>query len=122
MDSDVRPLNRTWVNAGSSSFHAMTVTLRRQFAEGMAFDFNYTWSHSIDTSSAAESGAGASGALIQDSFNPNAFRGPSDFDARHSINANLLYELPFGSKKRFFNQAPGYLNQVIGGWQISLLA
>jgi hypothetical protein len=114
--------NRTWVNAGNSSFHAMTVTLRRQFSDGLAFDFNYTWGHSIDTSSASESGAGASGALIQDSFNPNGFRGPSDFDARHSINANLLYELPFGSKKRFLNSVPGVVNQIVGGWQISLLS
>ena len=113
--------NRSWVNAGNSSFHAMTVTLRRQYADGLAFDFNYTWSHSIDTSSAPEGGAGASGALIQDSFNPQAFRGPSDFDARHNINANLLYELPFGARKKFLHDAPAYVNQVIGGWQISML-
>lgn len=114
--------NRTWVNAGSSSFHAMLITLRRQFASGFAYDFNYTWSHSIDTSSGAEGGAGTSGALIQDSFNPQAFRGPSDFDARHQINANLLYELPFGPKKMFLNHAPKVVNQIVGGWQVSMLS
>ena len=114
--------NRTWVNAGNSSYHAMTATLRRQYADGLAFDLNYTWSHSIDTSSAPESGAGGSGALIMDSFDVKGFRGPSDFDARHNINANLLYELPFGSKKRFLGSAPKYVNQIVGGWQISLLS
>jgi hypothetical protein len=114
--------NRTWVNAGNSSFHAMIVTLRRQFSSGLSFDFNYTLSHSIDTSSAPESGAGSAGALIQDSFNPGAFRGASDFDSRHQINANLLYELPFGRHKAFLAQAPGWVNQIVGGWQVSMLS
>ena len=114
--------NKTWVNAGNSSFHAMAITLRRRFSSGLAFDFNYTWSHSIDTSSAPEGGAGASGAVIQDSFNPGAFRGPSDFDARHQINANLLYELPFGPNKLLLNHAPKFVNQVVGGWQVSMLS
>ena len=63
--------------------------------ERIAFDFNYTWSHSIDNSSGTESGASTSGAVVQDAFNPNAFRGSSDFDMRHNITADVLYELPF---------------------------
>jgi hypothetical protein len=114
--------NRTWVNAGNALFHAMTVTLRRQYTNGISFDFNYTWSHSIDNSSAPEGGAGGSGAIIQDAFSPGAFRGASDFDARHNINANLLYELPIGTNKLLLPQAGKALNQVVGGWQISLLA
>jgi hypothetical protein len=114
--------NRTWVNAGNSSFHAMILTLRRQYSSGLSFDFNYTLSSATDTSSAPESGAGASGALIQDSFNVGAFRGPADFDARHQINANFLFELPFGPHKKFLNHAPGFVNQFIGGWQISMLS
>ena len=114
--------NRTWVNAGKAAFHAMTVTLRRSFSIGMAFDFNYTLSHSIDNSSAPESGSGNGGAVIQDAFNINAFRGSSDFDARHNINANILYELPIGTNKRLLSHASKALNEIIGGWQISMLA
>lgn len=113
--------NKTWVNAGNSSFNALMVTLRKQFHSGLAYDFNYTWSHSLDTSSAAEGGAGTSGAVIQDSFNPGAFRGSSDFDARHQINANILYELPFGKNKWLLSNANRVVNQVVNGWQISML-
>lgn len=114
--------NRTWMNAGNSSFHAMMVTLRKQFKSGLAYDFNYTWSHSIDTSSAAEGGAGNGGAVIQDAFNPGSFRGASDFDARHQINANVLYELPFGKNKWLLPNASNWMNQIVGGWQVSMLS
>ena len=114
--------NRTWMNAGNSNFHAMTVTVRRPFASGVSFDLNYTWSHSIDNSSAAESGSGNGGAVIQDAYNPGAFRGSSDFDARHALNANVLYELPFGRNKKFLTGASKLVNQVVGGWQVSMLS
>lgn len=39
--------SRTWTNAGNSNFHAMTMTFRRPLQNGVSFDFNYTWSHSL---------------------------------------------------------------------------
>src|SRR5262249_35263624 len=93
--------NRTWMNVGFANYHGATLSLRRAFSKGFAFDFNYTLSHSIDNSSAAEAGAGGSGAVIQDAFAYGAFRGSSDFDIRHNISANGLYELPFGKGKHF---------------------
>jgi len=109
----------TWMNAGTAQFHSLTVSLRRAFSSGLAFDFNYTWSHSIDLGSAAESGAGQQGAAIQNIFNIKEFRGSSDFDIRHNVSANFLYELPFGKGRRLLGGAPGWLNQVVGGWQVS---
>jgi len=111
----------TWTNAGFSSYHAGTLTVRRSLANGLAFDFNYTLSHSIDNSSGAESGAGYGGAVLQDSFHPNAFRGSSDFDARHNITTDILLQLPFGKGKKFLGNASKWVDEVIGGWQVSTL-
>jgi hypothetical protein len=111
----------TWTNAANADFNALTVSLRHALSSGFAFDFNYTWSHSIDNSSGAESGAGTSGAVLQDAFNVNAFRGSSDFDQRHNITADALYELPFGRNKRFAQHANRLVDAVIGGWQVSTI-
>jgi hypothetical protein len=108
-----------WRNAGSASYHGGQLTLRRPVAQGWGFDFNYTLSHSIDLSSGIEAGAGSSGAIIQNSFDPKAFRGSSDFDIRHNISANSVYELPFGKGKAFGSNVSGWTNQIIGGWQLS---
>lgn len=109
----------TWTNAAYASYNALTVTLRHALSSGVAFDFNYTLSHSIDNSSGAESGASDHGAVLQDAFNVNAFRGSSDFDERHNITADALYELPFGRNKSIARSANKLVNAVIGGWQIS---
>jgi hypothetical protein len=108
-----------WMNAGQANFHGLTVSLRRRFADGFQFDFNYTWSHSIDNGSAPESGAGSQGASIQDVYNPGAFRGSSDFDIRHNFNANFMFELPVGKGKPLLHNAPAWLDQIVGGWRIS---
>jgi hypothetical protein len=104
----------TWMNAGIAQFHGLTLSLRRAFANGLAFDFNYTWSHSIDLGSAAESGAGQQGAAIQNIYNVKEFRGSSDFDIRHNVSANFLYELPFARPRM-----ARWMKAAAGGWQLS---
>ena len=120
---------RAWENLGASNFHGMTVSLRKRYTKDLTFDFNYTWSHSIDNGSAAE------GNLLDNNDNPgnfsedagnivNTFRrdqsiGSSDFDIRQQFNINFIYELPFGQGKRFLGSAGGVVQQFIGGWQIS---
>jgi hypothetical protein len=108
-----------WMNAGEADYHGLIVAFRRQFSNGLQFDFNYTFSHSIDNGSATEAGAGEEGAAIQDIYNLSAFRGSSDFDIRHNFNANFLYALPFGKGKALVHDAPAWVNQIVGGWQVS---
>jgi Carboxypeptidase regulatory-like domain len=112
----------TWMNAGSANYDAGTVSLRRAFSSGLSFDFNYTLSHSIDNASAAEGSSGQDGAVIQNIFNPGQFRGSSDFDIRNQANIDVVYELPVGKGKPFWNNAPGWANEMFGGWQISSIA
>jgi hypothetical protein len=108
-----------WMNAGEADFHGLTVAFRKHYSNGLQFDFNYTWSHSIDNGSAAESGAGEQGASIQDIYNLSAFRGSSDFDIRHNFNANFMYALPVGKDKWLLHNANSWVDQIVGGWQIS---
>jgi hypothetical protein len=109
----------TWMNVGTGAFHGLTVSLRRKYSRGLSFDLNYTWSHSIDDGSAAESGAGEQGAALQNIYIPKEFRGSSDFDMRHNISGSWLYELPFGRSRAFAHDIPGWLNGIVGGWEVS---
>ncbi len=109
----------TWMNAGSADYHGVTFSLRRAFSQGLQFDFNYTLSHSIDNASAAEGASGIDGAVIQNIFAPGQFRGSSDFDIRNLVNVDVVYELPVGKGKPFLGNAPGWVNEMFGGWQVS---
>jgi hypothetical protein len=91
--------------------------LRKRFSQGLQFDFNYTLSHSLDNGSSITNTV--AGGLVCDMTNLRVCRGPSDFDIRHLINANFIYELPFGRGRMFGSGVPGWANQIIGGWEIT---
>jgi hypothetical protein len=108
----------SFVNAGKSAYHAATVVLRRAVQNGWGYDFNYTFSHSLDNGSSSETSGGAA---LQDAFNPNAYRGPSDFDARHTFTADAVVQIPIGKGRAFLNTIPRWLDYGIGGWQVAIL-
>lgn len=110
-----------WRSNTNAAYNAMQVNLRHPMSHGVQFDFNYTYSKSTDISSdATRIGAwGGLGGQIINSWDPNAQRAVSDFDATHQFNANWIAELPFGKGKRLAGNAHGVLDAIIGGWQLS---
>jgi Carboxypeptidase regulatory-like domain len=112
-----------FTNNGFSNYNAMILTLRRPVMNGWGFDFNYTWGHALDNGSSSESslGSSAGGTPLQDAFNPRAFYGTSDFDARHTVAADAVVELPIGKGKALFSNVKPWVNQIIGGWQATTL-
>ncbi len=106
--------------AGESNYNALQLSFRKRFNQGLSFDLNYTYGHSLDTASGNErSGAISSGApLVLNPLTLKENRGDSDFDVRHLINANYVYQLPFGKNRQFFNNNKA-VDWVLGGWQLT---
>jgi len=104
-------------NLGHSRYDGLLVSLQKRFSHGLQFDLNYTFSHSKDNNSSV--GNTVIGGLVYDLNNPEIGYGPSDFDIRHLINANFIYELPFGRGKWIGGEANSFVNTFIGGWQLS---
>ena len=114
----------TWRSVGNANYHAMQISLRKKMTHGVQFDFNYTFSKSIDISSDAEridAYSGLGGQIIN-SWSPNALRAVSDYDITHQFNTNWIVELPFGKGRWLGRNAHGFADAVIGGWQLSGLA
>jgi hypothetical protein len=92
----------------------------------LQFDFNYTFSHSIDNTSSFANSQGDTGiggiGLICDVVRPRECRSRSDFDIRQYITTDATYQLPFGRKRMFASDVPNWLNEVIGQWDLSGLA
>jgi hypothetical protein len=114
-----------WRSIGSATYHALQVNLRKRMRHGVQFDFNYTYSKSLDLESDAERvdalGAGSLG-LIFNAWNPRQSRAVSDFDTPHQVNANWLVELPFGRGKVIATGAHGLSEAFLGGWELSGVA
>jgi hypothetical protein len=111
-----------WRSIGTANYNALQATLRHRMSHGVQFDFNYTYSKSVDLSSDAErvgTYGGIGGSLVINSWSPFQFRGVSDFDATHQFNANWIADLPFGRGRALGHDTNKLLDAVIGGWQLS---
>jgi hypothetical protein len=103
-------------NKAISSYQGFSATIKRTFSRGFLFAANYMWSHEIDNGS---NGSGDGDSLVAQNVACQACeRASGIWDARHVLNANLIYELPFGAHKRYLNQ-PGVLRAVAGSWQVT---
>jgi Carboxypeptidase regulatory-like domain len=110
---------------GFSNYNAFQATLRHQMSHGVQFDFNYTYSKSIDLCSDAER-LGNSGYLnfsggcqMFNAWSPYLFRAVSDFDTTNQVNSNWIADLPFGRGRAIAGDINRGLDAVIGGWQLS---
>jgi hypothetical protein len=120
-----------WGSVGTSNYHALQVSLRKQLSHGLQFDFNYTFSKSIDVTSAASrvgfsvygyQNIGLVGTRLANAFSPNLARAVSDYDLTHQMNLNWIADLPIGKGRAVADNANGVVNALIGDWQVSGLA
>ena len=112
----------SWSSIGMSSYNALQLTLRRVTSVGLAFNFSYTFGNSIDMGSDTERASEFttnSFSFITNSFNPSLNRGVSDFDTRHLLTGDFIYNLPFGRGMKFASDVNGLTDALIGGWTLS---
>jgi hypothetical protein len=107
-----------WSSIAGGSYHAMEWTIRKRAGQNLVFDLNYTFSKSIDLSSNAERVTTFTGFVVN-TWNPGQLRGVSNYDTTHQVNADFSWALPFGRGQRFGTGINGFLNALIGGWQLT---
>jgi hypothetical protein len=104
---------------GASSYNGLVVSMRRPFSNGLLLAANYTYSHEIDNGS---NGSGDGDEINpQNPLCPACDRASGAWDARHVINGNAVYELPFGVGRQMLNQR-GLVNTILGNWEVTTAA
>ncbi len=93
----------------SSNYNALQATFRRNLSKGLQFNFNYTWSHTIDDVVGFFKD-------YQDEFNTRGERASSDQDVRHNFTFDASYNLPISSA---WKSAPKWFAD---GWQIATIS
>jgi hypothetical protein len=114
-----------WQTRGNSNYNGLQLSLRHSMAAGILFDLNYTYSKSIDVGSNAErvngfeSGGLAFNSQVINAFSPDLWRAPSDFDTAHQINANWVWDIPYGKGRHWGGGANKFVNAIFGGWGLN---
>ncbi|MBV9267381.1 MAG: TonB-dependent receptor, partial [Acidobacteriaceae bacterium] len=107
-------------SVGNSTYNALQIGFNRQFSHGLQFQANYTWSHAIDDAGDPIVAPQDNRNIARNSFDLREERGNSDYDLRHRLILNWLYEVPFGHGHTYLNHGIGAM--VFGGWEFSGLS
>lgn len=109
-----------------STYHALQAQLQRRLSSGLEGQISYSWSKSLDTRSFDPAftivGTGSTQTAANtplDIYNRRDNYALSDFDRTHVIQSYLVYEVPFGKGQRFLANANGFVQHLVGGWQVS---
>ena len=97
---------------GNSVLHAGTVRMRKRMRHGISAQGTYVFSKSIDNASTIGGGAVV---VAQNDQDLAAERSLSSFDQRHRFTGNFVYELPFGTGKKYLNNQ-GAMKNFFGDW------
>ncbi len=103
---------------GKSDYHGGSLSVRQRLGEGLLFDFNYTFSKSMDDASGLQTSGAYGSAFILNAIRQQDSYSVSDFDTRHVINANGIWQLPFGKGRKYFSDLNPIADGLLGGWQI----
>jgi hypothetical protein len=83
------PFLRFISNRAESDYRSLQVQFDRRLGDGLKSLVSYTWARSTDNATRDNTRR-----ILFGSEDPEADRGPSDFDVRHTLNGFLSYELP----------------------------
>jgi hypothetical protein len=102
---------------GSSHYNALQVAFERRLSAGLQAKVSYTYSRLMNNG--AETGLGSGGPPVQNPSDMRNLYTVSSDDVPHIFSVGWVYHLPFGKGQPIANHASGFLNKIIGDWQIS---
>lgn len=88
------------LTAGVSNYDALTVQVRHALSHGFQGQIGYVWSHTLGTNG------------VYDPYNLRLGYGPLNFDTRHMLTGDVIWNSPW----KFQNRA---LNMLVGGWTLA---
>jgi hypothetical protein len=103
-------------NFSNSTYHSGQVVVDRRLSGGLTLQGSYVFSKALGDEEGDSSTEQSSYYTVR---NRSLDKRRLLFDRTHVFKVNGLYELPFGRGKTFFKNANGFLDRVVGGWQLS---
>ncbi|HEY0099737.1 MAG TPA: carboxypeptidase-like regulatory domain-containing protein [Pyrinomonadaceae bacterium] len=113
-------------NNDESHYNALEIQISRRSRNGFGYQASYTLAKSTDTRSFDPTFAIANRGNAQSTANtPFDIRdrkrnlARSDFDRRHALQGYFTYELPFGRGRRFLADSKGFVDRLVGGFELA---
>ena len=114
---------RNW--DGDSSYHGLSLGLKRRFSTGFSYQFSYTFQKFLDNGSGYTGSPGdfvTGNTLVSHWLDSSMDKGPSAWNTPQTFSANFSWDLPFGPGRTYGSGTSGFMGGLIEGWQINGLA
>ncbi|WP_144312267.1 TonB-dependent receptor [Terriglobus saanensis] len=110
------------LTTGTSAYNALSINLKKRYAENYEFLVSYTWSHAIDDATDLISTSDGP----QNNFNPNSERATSSFDQRHRLVLSGVYNVGRGGsnglmRRVFSNMTVAPIIEIASGKPFNIL-
>lgn len=99
---------------GGSNYHGLATQLNRRFSNGLQFQLAWTWSHTIDDSTADFFSTVLTPRRQEDFQNLRADRSNSALDRANRVTLQFLYDVPW-----FKNHSNWLAKNIVGNWEFA---
>ncbi len=106
-------------NDDSSTYHSLQTSLRKRLSNGLSAEFNHTWSRTLGNSAAGNANTGDTTISERDPRNRQLQKGLLIFHRTHTFKSHGTWALPFGPNRALLGGAPGWVQRIVGGWDVS---
>jgi hypothetical protein len=103
-----------------SYYNGLQVNVTQRLSHGVNIHGAYTWSHALDDASDPLDAAAGNRNLPRNSFKLNNEYGNSDFDVRHRLSIDFVYQPNLGRGRGYLNH--GVTGRVMEGWELTGIA
>ena len=107
-------------NFSYSKYHSLQIELRRRFSAGLQFQANYTLARTLNDGT----GTINNQSTLESSRTLRNFGldyQNSDQDQRHRFVANVVYDLPFGTGRRYLSGSWAPIRKAVEGWTMGTI-
>jgi hypothetical protein len=107
--------------SGYLSYNALQTKVEHRTGHGLYILNSFTWSHAIDNASGhldANNGDNSRISLLNGGYGE---RGNSGYNQPLNETLSIVYDLPYGKGRTFGNSAPRYMQEILGGWQLTVI-
>ncbi|WP_232296277.1 TonB-dependent receptor [Terriglobus sp. TAA 43] len=105
---------------GSTNYNSMQFKVEKRTKLGLYLLNAFTWSRDFDLSGGHLETANGDNSRVNYA-NPSMDYGPSGYDQPLADTLSIVYDLPYGRGRRFGSNANKLVDEVLGGWQLTLI-
>jgi hypothetical protein len=106
---------------GYGNYNSLQVRMQKSSSNGLFFLNSFTWSKAMDVASQAFDNNNGNNTAVQDINNVAADYGISNVNRPVNNVTSVVYQLPFGPRKRFLGYTRGFVGGLVGGWEANTI-